>query len=204
MLPKVMRYTSAIQEPSCGRLQLGIIERLKYALSLNRHALRRTFWAILLVLHVIALGFAIRSQLSGVAVSGAAFRIVSLLLTSAFLTLKVLDLRCLRFATGWRSVTASIALVALLHVMVVERATNGAVSAKTSQTIVLALVSSTAGVDLVRTILKRLNARWFADSPPDESRNLTIEGRRIPRSNLLLWFNWIPPQFAARPPPICH
>ncbi|MBI3832950.1 MAG: hypothetical protein HY287_01335 [Planctomycetes bacterium] len=165
--------------------------------------MRRSLWVILLGLHVIALGFAIRSRLSDFNVSGTTFRIVSLFLTSVFLALKVVDVRCLRFTPGWRSVAASIALVALLHVMVVERATNGAISAQTSQSVVLALVGSTAGVDLVRTIVRRLAVRVFADSQPEGDREFAILGRQRPRSSVLLWFNWVPAQFAARPPPLC-
>jgi len=166
--------------------------------------MRRLFWIALLIAHFYALAFLVFEQLGGEE-SPTGLRIASLSLAILFLALKVADIRCLRFSPGFRSVIASITLMAFLHVMAVERASNGAISAETSQTVILAFAGTTAAVDSLRVILKqvsRLIAR-LGDAPRSQEVIFSIrQWCGVPKCVLASWTNWVPPQFAARPPPL--
>jgi hypothetical protein len=167
-------------------------------------ALRRLVWAGLFAGHLFILPSAIRA-LARDGVSGSVIlRLTILSLSVVFLYLKLIDVPCLRLASGWRSVTASITLVAFLHVTAVERASNGAVSARTSQTVILAFAGTTAAAESLRSVIKQLfqrSVRLFSSDQLEEGWHFALCWLKAPRFVPVLWFNWIPAQFAARPPP---
>ena len=162
---------------------------------------RRVFWGALLGLHLLALPSAATAFSDASDLSGGAVRLCTLSLAILFLLLKLLDLRCLRLAPGWHSVVASFTLVALLHVMAIERQTDGRLSARTTGTAILmsgcaGLTAGTARRGLQRLALRRLS---FAQ-PLHDDLLLTcwlVDFVCLGRPPTIFTI----PQLIARPPP---
>lgn len=90
--------------------------------------LKRLFWFALLLMHLVAFPAALNAvdssgDIASAAVSG--LRFVGLVLSIAAFVLKIIDVRWLRIAPGWRSIVLTILVIGLLHVGVVERASHG-------------------------------------------------------------------------------
>lgn len=90
--------------------------------------LGRVFWLALLLMHVAALPMAVSAlaapaDIASQVVTG--LRFAGLVLSIVAFVLKIIDVRWLRIAPGWRSVVLAVLVVALLHVGVVERAMHG-------------------------------------------------------------------------------
>ncbi len=88
----------------------------------------RLFWLFMLVIHVGA----VRSAVSSFVQPGVEYdraiglgRLLILSASAAFFVLKVVDVSWLRLKPGWRSWLASGLVVALLHVQVMKRASDG-------------------------------------------------------------------------------
>lgn len=90
--------------------------------------LGRVFWLALLLMHVAALPVAVSAlsapaDIASKAVTG--LRFAGLVLSIVFFVLKIIDVRWLRLAPGWRNVVLAVLVIGLLHVGVVERAMQG-------------------------------------------------------------------------------
>ena len=104
--------------------------------ALWRHAVSaiaspRTMWALMLVLHGLAIPgliSTINNAHNLVDLLGPMIRLAGLSTSAAFFVLKIIDLPCLRLNTDWRSIVCVIVIIGLMHVGVIERALNGDLS----------------------------------------------------------------------------
>lgn len=123
-------------------------------------AVRRGFWALLLVLHVVGLRSAWASVLGGAAAgndAGAYVRLADLAASLLFFLLKIADVPWLRLNPGWRSFVAGWTAVALLHTGVFQRAVGDDAQWGAATVVVLAGVLVEAPV--VGRLVRRL-VRW--------------------------------------------
>lgn len=86
---------------------------------------RRACWTLLTAIHAVAVPAAlftllVRESLDAYFI----LRFLGLLGATAFCALKAVDVRWLRTPRGWRSKAAAAAIIALLHISVLERATG--------------------------------------------------------------------------------
>lgn len=120
---------------------------------------RRLFWTVMLVGHLVALHaawFAALSAAESDLTGPGVFRILGLACSAAFFALKIADVRWLRLLPGWRSLVASSVAVALLHVSVVQRAVDADVRVSPAPLGVVLFVSTCVDFDAVRRAYRRL------------------------------------------------
>lgn len=115
----IARPTTSRPNPTAARRQQA---------SNAQRWLGRVFWLALLLMHVAALPMATAAlsapaDIASRAVTG--LRFVGLILSIVVFVLKIIDVRWLRIAPGWRSVVLAVLVIGLLHVGVVERAMHG-------------------------------------------------------------------------------
>ena len=94
--------------------------RLPSRVRLLHPTLRQVLWLLIGLSHAPALVGAWRSLLGSGLDPGRSSGCVGLMLVMIFCALKVYDVPCLRFHTGWHACTALGIIVALLHVNVVR------------------------------------------------------------------------------------
>jgi hypothetical protein len=121
--------------------------------------IKRAFWFFLLVFHIGA----IRSAWS--ALDGPSgdpqwlsngFRFLALIGSAVFFALKIADVSWLRLKPGWRSAVSSLVIVALLHVNVVDRATEGELSYSPAHLGVVFFVGTLVEFDGLRRAMLRV------------------------------------------------
>jgi len=119
---------------------------------------RRLFWATLLLTHLGAL----RSEWNALAaLSGdggwgtSILRSLALFASATFFVLKIADVRWLRLQPGWRSVVASLVVIGLLHLNVLERVTRTELSNGPAPLGIVLFVATLIESDRVRRALRR-------------------------------------------------
>ncbi len=130
--------------------------------------LRRLFWLVLLVLHAVA----IRSAWSGSWAEGPgaeiawpALRLLALILSSLFFTLKIADVAWLRLKPGWRPLVASLVVIGFLHVHAISRGAEGELAYSPAHLSVVLIVGTVFESKTVRRGFVRLAA--FFRSPAE-------------------------------------
>ncbi len=124
-----------------------------------REILRRAFWAAMFLLHV---GPALASWGSignSADVLAELLRSGFLLASAVFFVLKFVDVPWLRVKPGWRTSVASLIIIGLLHVGILDRATGGQMAYSHGHVGVVLIVSGLLGCDTVLRILAGLMKR---------------------------------------------
>ncbi len=117
------------------------------------------FWAVLLLAHLGALrseweALAAISGLNGWGTS--VLRSLALFASAAFFVLKIADVRWLRLQPGWRSVVASLVVIGLLHLNVLERVTRTDLSNGPAPLGIVLFVATLIESDRLRRALRRI------------------------------------------------
>lgn len=167
---------------------------------------KRLFWLVMLLFHVGA----IRSAWTALtdpsvtpdwALGG--IRLTVLIASAAFFALKIADVAALRLKSGWRPLVASIVVVALLHINVLDRAVESDSPYSPAPIAAMAIVGALVESSTLRRGLVRLSARILADdqtvrriTPPSIFASRHADRAKVPYL-LMLVSGWLLP----RPPP---
>ena len=139
---------------------------------------RRLFWLVMLLFHFGAIRAAWSalfgdSTQADWAIGG--LRLFVLVASAAFFTLKMADVACLRLRPGWRSLIASLVVVALLHVNVLDRAAASDSPYAPAPVVVLALVGALVESSTLRRGLLRFVHLALGEQDQDSrARSLSL------------------------------
>jgi len=120
---------------------------------------KRLFWAALLVMHLSALGseWEALGAISGSDAWGTSvLRTLALVASATFFALKIVDVPWLRLQPGWRSVVASLVVIGLLHLNVLERVTRTELSSGPAPLGIVLFAGTLIESDRLRRALSRL------------------------------------------------
>lgn len=170
--------------------------------------LKRAFWLFILVFHVGAIRsawFALDGLSGDAEWLSSVFRFFALIGSAVFFALKIADVSWLRLKPGWRSAVSSLVIVALLHVSVVDRATDGELSYSPVHLGVVLFVGSLVEFDGLRRTMLRIRgliAHRLGTLPP-RSASYAHSHRRT-YLNTLRPPRWLVSTgvLAPRPPPL--
>lgn len=170
-------------------------------------ASKRLFWLVMLLFHVGA----IRAAWSGLFDPTAApdwalggIRLAVLIASAAFFALKIADVAALRLKSGWKPLVASIVVVALLHVNVLERAVESDSPYSPAPIAAMAIVGALVESSTLRRGLVRLSARLFRDESV-RCRSAVpsiLASRRTARERIPYQLMSISGLLLPRPPPV--
>lgn len=167
---------------------------------------KRFFWLVMLLFHVGA----IRSAWSALTGSSGTpdwalggMRLSILVASAAFFALKMVDVAALRLKSGWRPLVASIVVVALLHVNVLDRAVESDSPYTPAPLAAMALVGALVESSTLRRGLVRLSTRILGDdsgvrrvTPPPGFASHHVDRASVPYPFTLFCGLLLP-----RPPP---
>lgn len=120
--------------------------------------IRRAFWSVLLLLHVVGL----KSAVTSLSLGGAEvwLRFAALTLSMLFFALKIADVACLRLNSNWTSTVAAVVAVCLIHTNVLRQATDGGFDPVPATAAVVISAAVAAGMtERVRRHISRALAR---------------------------------------------
>lgn len=140
----------------------SLSERLVLRLAPRATALRRTFWLLMMGLHAPAIIGVFQALLSGGDVTVSPARLLGIASSFAFFTLKLADVRWLRFRSGWRSWIAVVLVLALIHAEGLGIAAHG--------TIVPQIMAVLSGSLLLEPTQRRLDKLFHQSLRPRAGR----------------------------------
>lgn len=121
-------------------------------------SVRRLFWVGLFLLHAVGLRLAWGRSTQDGGSGAAAVELFGLSLSLFFFALKIADVGFLRLNPGWRSFVAASAIVALLHVNVLNRAAEGRALAPVAEIPWAQVVGTVLVLELARRVARHLRA----------------------------------------------
>ena len=167
----------------------------------------RLFWLFMLVIHVGAVRSAVSSLVQPGVENDRAIGLGRLLILSAsaaFFVLKVVGVSWLRLKPGWRSWLASGLVVALLHVQVMKRASDGALDLAPTSTVAVLVFGTILESQILFRGWRRLLKAWVRWK--ELSSRVIVQAWAFAR--FLFYDDYLPPRphilanlVCPRPPP---